>query len=68
MAQKGRPSVLKRRREQALREKRQRKAERRARRKAERQAQQSVTDTEVDPDIAHIIPGPQPPPEQSESD
>lgn len=61
--------MMKRKRELAQRERKQAKAERRAQKKAEREAQQAgvnglappaALDPDLDPDIAHIIPGPQP--------
>jgi len=55
-----RPSINKRNREQAKREKQQEKAARRAERAVERQRRgDGVADGE-DPDIAGIVPGPQP--------
>ena len=59
----GRPSIAKRQRELARREKRQEKAEKRAMRKAERARRPAAADGE-DPDIAGVVPGPQPLPEQ----
>ncbi len=65
MAQ-SRPSVLKRQRERARMEKKRTKAERKATRDAEK-AERDEGEEEVvvgtDPDIAHIVPGPQPLPE-----
>ena len=61
MATNGRPSINKRNREQARREKHQAKAERRAQRALERQNRPPSEDGE-DPDLAGIVPGPQPPP------
>lgn len=55
----GRPSINKRNREQARREKAQAKNERRAQRAAERANRPDSGDGE-DPDIAGIVPGPQP--------
>jgi len=63
MANRGRPSVTKRQKEAARRDKQQRKAER----KAERDSQKSDRpegDSGEDPDIAGIVPGPQPLPEE----
>lgn len=60
MATNGRPSINKRNREQARREKHQAKAERRAQRAVERQNRPAGDEGE-DPDLAGIIPGPQPP-------
>ena len=55
-----RPSINKRNREQAKREKQQEKAARRAERAQDRQRRgEGVADGE-DPDIAGIVPGPQP--------
>ena len=59
MASNGRPSITKRNREQAKREKQKEKAERRAQRAVDRQNRGDAADGE-DPDIAHIVPGPQP--------
>lgn len=60
MAITGRPSINKRNREQAKREKRQEKAARRAARAADKNNRPARDDGE-DPDIAGIVPGPQPP-------
>jgi hypothetical protein len=60
MAMNGRPSITKRNREQALRDKRKQKEERRAQRAAEK-ANRPASDDGEDPDIAGIVPGPQPP-------
>jgi hypothetical protein len=57
-----RPSVNKRNREQAKREKQQEKAARRAERARSRQSREGG-DGE-DPDLAGIVPGPQPPTEE----
>ena len=54
-----RPSINKRNREQALRERAQEKDERRAQR-AERKKNRSTLGDGEDPDIAGIVPGPQP--------
>jgi hypothetical protein len=62
MAMNGRPSINKRNREQARREKNQAKTERRAQRAEEKKNRPQGEDGE-DPDIAGIIPGPQPIPE-----
>ena len=59
MAFGGRPSLLKRQKEQARRERQKEKAERRAQRNNERK-DQPASEGE-DPDIAGIVPGPQPP-------
>lgn len=56
-----RPSINKRRREVARKERKAAKAERRAQRAAEHKARVPVTSGE-DPDIAGIVPGPQPVP------
>jgi hypothetical protein len=58
MAQKSRPTLMKREREKARLEKQKQKAARRAD-KSRRDQDPSRTDG-VDPDIAHIQPGPQP--------
>jgi hypothetical protein len=63
MAMTGRPSINKRNREQAKREKQQEKAARRASRAVDRQNKPGGDDGE-DPDIAGIVPGPQPIPEE----
>ncbi len=60
MGNKGRPSVNKRRKEEARKQRQLHKAERRAERKAERVPRDDLTQGE-DPDIAGIVPGPQPP-------
>ena len=59
MAMQGRPSINKRNREQAKREKQQEKAQRRAERSVEKKNRGDGPEGE-DPDIAGIIPGPQP--------
>ncbi|MCU1282760.1 MAG: hypothetical protein JWM53_6306 [bacterium] len=59
MAMTGRPSINKRNREQAKREKQQEKAARRQARAADRGNRVGLVDGE-DPDIAGIVPGPQP--------
>jgi hypothetical protein len=61
MAQQSRPTITKRQREQARVAKQQEKAARRAERK--RQPRPARTAPGVDPDIADIRPGPQPPAE-----
>jgi hypothetical protein len=63
MAVKGRPSINKRQKEMARKEERDRKDARRAQRKADRENRPPVAPGE-DPDIAHIVPGPQPIPEE----
>ncbi len=55
-----RPSVNKRRKEANRREKKAAKAEKRAARTADKAAKVTVTPGEDDPDIAGIVPGPQP--------
>lgn len=61
---KARPSIEKRRKEKARLDKNREKAERRAQKKLERQSRPSMESEEEDPDIAGIVPGPQPlPPE-----
>ena len=60
MAKRGKFSVQKRRREAARRLKKQDKEERRARRKEEIDENVLSGDEYMDPDIAHITPGPQP--------
>lgn len=55
----GRPSINKRNREQARRERQQEKEARRAQRAEERKNRPANADGE-DPDIAGIVPGPQP--------
>jgi hypothetical protein len=59
MAMNGRPSINKRNREQARREKNQAKLERRAQRAEDKKNRPQGADGE-DPDIAGIVPGPQP--------
>ncbi|MGZ3427726.1 MAG: hypothetical protein ACXVCV_13805, partial [Polyangia bacterium] len=59
MAMTGRPSINKRNREQAKREKQQEKAARRQARAADRHTRPGLADG-ADPDIAGIVPGPQP--------
>ena len=64
MANSGRPSVNKRNREQARKERTQEKAQERSQRAAQRLAKgDTSTNPDEDPDIAHIIPGPQPIPQ-----
>ncbi len=57
----GRPSLNKRNREQARREKNAAKKERRAQRSAEKKARDDQAAPGEDPDIASIVPGPQRP-------
>lgn len=59
MATAGRPSISKRQKEQARREQRKKKDERREQRKEDR-ANRPADGTGEDPDIAGIVPGPQP--------
>lgn len=59
MAMKSRPTMLKRQRERERMEKQKQKAARRAER-AQRGTERPAADSGVDPDIAHIVPGPQP--------
>jgi hypothetical protein len=61
MANRSRPSQQKRNRERARQEKQKLKFERRQEAKAERANAGPRQPGDVDPDIAHIIPGPQPP-------
>jgi len=61
---KARPTGEKRRKERARQEKKRDKAEKREQRKAEREARSSRSDLDEDPDIAGIVPGPQPLPEE----
>jgi hypothetical protein len=63
MAVKGRPSINKRQKEMSRKEERDRKDARRAQRKTERESR-PPTAPGADPDIAHIVPGPQPIPEE----
>lgn len=66
---KARPSFEKRRKERARQERKKDKAERRERRKAEKEASKDDgTPENVDPDIAHIVPGPQPTLDELEAD
>ena len=59
MAFNGRPSINKRNREHAQRERQQEKAQRRAQKAVEKKNKTDLGDGE-DPDIAGIVPGPQP--------
>jgi hypothetical protein len=59
MAMNQRPSINKRNREQARRERAQEKNERRAQRALEKKNRQDLPEGE-DPDLAGIVPGPQP--------
>jgi len=60
MARNARPTAAKREREKALSERRQQKAARRIDAKQRKASQERPSDG-VDPDIAGIVPGPQPP-------
>ncbi len=60
---KGRPSVEKRRKERARQDRKQEKAERRKERRIDRDNRPQDASGE-DPDIAGIVPGPQPLPEE----
>jgi hypothetical protein len=62
----GRPSAEKRRKELARQERKRDKAARRAERKLQRPNGPDRADGDVDPDIAGIIPGPQPLPFEDE--
>ena len=59
MGSSGRPSITKRQKERARQERNQKKVERRAQRLQERN-EQPPPPPGVDPDIAWIVPGPQP--------
>lgn len=59
MATRGRPSITKRLKEQARLEQRRRKEERREQRRRAKAERPAAVEGE-DPDIAHIVPGPQP--------
>jgi hypothetical protein len=61
MSNKGRPSITKRQKERARQEQQQDKAARRTQRETER-AQKPPSQGAEDPDIAGIVPGPQPKP------
>lgn len=58
---KTRPTITKRLREKARMEKRMRKAERKAERDLESEERLDEVAVGIDPDIAHIVPGPQRP-------
>ncbi len=60
MARNARPTAAKREREKALSERRQQKVARRQAEKQRKAGQQRPADG-IDPDIADIVPGPQPP-------
>jgi len=55
-----RPSINKRNREQALRERQKEKSARRAQRSEERQNREQLLQAGEDPDLVGIVPGPQP--------
>ena len=55
------PTIAKRQRERAREERRRMKAEKRASRKAEKDDESVAEPGDEDPDIAGIVPGPQPP-------
>jgi len=57
------PGATKRQKEAARRERNQKKEEKREQRKREKAEKGPTTDSGVDPDIAGIVPGPQPLPE-----
>ncbi len=61
---KTRPTQMKREREKAKRERQQKKAARRADAKARRDAAPQTGIERLDAEIAQIVPGPQPPPEE----
>jgi hypothetical protein len=61
---KARPTGEKRRKERARQEKKRDKAEKREQRKVDKVGRESRSDLEEDPDIAGIVPGPQPLPEE----
>lgn len=63
MAKRGPTTFAKRQREREKQERRQAKQERRQLRKEEKSDRPSRADMEVDPDIAGIVPGPQPLPD-----
>ncbi len=58
------PGATKRQKELARLEKRREKDARREQRKREKDSQPTSSDPSVDPDIAGIVPGPQPPAEE----
>ena len=60
MGNNSRPSFSKRQKEQARAEKNKRKEEKREQRKLERSDRPNDVAPGIDPDIAHIVPGPQP--------
>lgn len=65
MGAKGRPSISKRQKEQARLEQRKKKEEKREQRKLEKETRPQASSGE-DPDIAGIVPGPQPLPWEDE--
>jgi len=67
MGTKGRPTFSKRQKEQARAERARRKSEKRAERQAEKENRPRPGAGE-DPDIAHIVPGPQPRPWEEDDD
>ena len=67
MGKNARPKMLKRQREKVLQERQQQKSARRLEAK-ERKASAPRGEGDEDPDIAGIVPGPQPLPEQFDSD
>jgi hypothetical protein len=60
MAKPGRATQEKRRREQIKREKRVQKLDRRSQRKTDKDTKLGIGEFDIDPDIAGIVPGPQP--------
>lgn len=64
MANRGRPSVTKRQKEAARRDKQQRKQQRKAERDAAKDDTREEPPPGEDPDIAGIVPGPQPLPDE----
>jgi len=61
MAGHGRPSAVKRQRERTLAQRRREKLAHRIETKHERHSLRPIGQDGIDPDIAHIVPGPQPP-------
>ncbi len=57
------PSIQKRQKERERQERQRAKAEKRKQRKDDKASRPAGADDGVDPDIAGIVPGPQPPPE-----
>lgn len=64
----GRTTFEKRRKEMLRKERKQDKAERREQRKVEKAERDAAIENGEDPDLAGIVPGPQAPPEEFESD